>query len=53
MIDKRPVLLLLDTFEEWRRPGSEPQAPSHRLVRLVDWIASLKSGIARLSLGRW
>ena len=42
-VDKRPVLLLLDTFEEWRRPGSEPQAPSHRLVRLVDWIGTLKS----------
>ena len=42
-VDKRPVLLLLDTFEEWRRPGSEPQAPSQRLVRLVDWIGTLKS----------
>jgi hypothetical protein len=41
-VDKRPILLLLDTFEEWRRPGSEPQAPSERLMRLVDWLSGLK-----------
>jgi hypothetical protein len=43
MSTRGQVLLLLDTFEEWRRPGSEPQAPSQRLVRLVDWLGTLKS----------
>ena len=45
-VDKRPVLLLLDTFEEWRhRAKGQPPA---QLQRLVEWLSTLKH---RMGLG--
>lgn len=45
-LDQRPVVLILDTFEEWQRPArdwEESAAAGGNIERLVEWIRGLRT----------
>ncbi|BBH69921.1 hypothetical protein ACTI_66060 [Actinoplanes sp. OR16] len=46
-LDRRPVILILDTFEEWQRDRRDPVTSSDSRaepeVRLVEWLGRLRT----------
>jgi hypothetical protein len=46
-IERRPVLLVLDTFEEWQRDQNREHAGPHPRnaaeLRIIDWVGRLRS----------
>ncbi|MEU0563214.1 AAA family ATPase [Dactylosporangium sp. NPDC006015] len=49
-LDQRPVLLVLDTFEEWQREHRYTSRWSDAESRILDWLHRLRSGMGLAGL---
>ncbi|MEV4131720.1 ATP-binding protein [Dactylosporangium sp. NPDC049742] len=49
-LDQRPVLLVLDTFEEWQREHRYTSRWSDAEFRILDWVHQLRSGMGLAGL---
>ena len=42
-VSQRPVVLVLDTFEEWQRASSEPLSQNSPVWRVMNWLSRVGS----------